>query len=126
LAKVNPDPIGGSNLGGGGSEILGGEPGIITHNQASRGKTRTIKVIGHTLGTYPHVIKGEIIGDNPSPAIGAKSNGSGQFKPFLANSLGGPSDLQTFPFKQIFRKMTACHPGNTSDKDAHLCLPVGF
>ena len=58
-------------------------------------KPSTVKVIGYTLGTYPHVFEGEIIGDDSPPAIGTKFNRSGQFKPFLRTILA--EHLEYFP-----------------------------
>jgi hypothetical protein len=67
--------ITGDYFGGGCRKVLRGETGIIADYQTLVGQSRLPKIISYPLSTGPHVIEGEILSYNRSPAVGAKLNG---------------------------------------------------
>ena len=70
--KEDLDTVAGNHLGGGSGEVLGGKTVIIADNQPLAVESFLLQVIGYPLGTETHVFKGEVLGDNRPPAIGAK------------------------------------------------------
>ena len=73
--EIDPDAITGDNLGSGGSEVLGGEPGIVANDDAAPGQPCLFQVIGDALGAVPHVFEGKILSDNRPPAVSAEFDG---------------------------------------------------
>ncbi len=63
------DIVAGHHFSSGGSKILRGEPSIIANDQTPSIESVLLEILCYCLSTDPHVIKGEILGDNPSPAI---------------------------------------------------------
>jgi hypothetical protein len=56
-------------------KVLGSKAGIIADYQPPTGQSCLFQVVSNALSTGPDIIKGEILGDNRSPAIGTKFNG---------------------------------------------------
>ena len=73
-AEVYLDSIAGDYLGSRGSEVFGGKAGVKANNDALSGQPCLFQVVGYCLGTYPYVIEGKILGNNPPPAVSAELN----------------------------------------------------
>ena len=71
---MNPDIITGYHFSSGSSKILRGEASILPNDQALFIKAGLLEIFRYGLSTDTHIVEREIIGDNPSPPIGAKFN----------------------------------------------------
>ena len=66
------DAVAGQHLGGSSGEILGSEPCVVAYDYTALCPTCAFQVIGHTLSAGAHVAKGEILGNDGAPAVGAE------------------------------------------------------
>jgi len=69
---VDPDIVAGYHLSSGGSKILRGETSIIANDQALFIEPILLEIFRYGLSTDADIVEGEILGDNPSPPIGAE------------------------------------------------------
>ena len=71
-AEVDLDTVTGNYLGGGRREVLRCKAGVIPDNKSAVGKSRLLEIFGNPLGAEPYIFKGEVLGDDVPPAVGAE------------------------------------------------------
>ena len=74
IAEEGRDTGGRGHLGHLRGEILGGEPRVVAHDQATGGHPALLKIGGHAPGTGTDVVGGEVPPDNGPPSVGAEAD----------------------------------------------------
>ena len=72
VGQQHRDAGGGDDLGAGAGKGLGPEAGVVADAEALGGVFLGVNVGGDGLGGDAHVGKGEVVGDDAAPAVGAE------------------------------------------------------